>query len=309
MREMLLAKVISFLKQNGFIVNSFIDSNSCFDLVARRDGLSLIIKVYSNIDALRTEQAEELLRVGNAFNAMVLIIGEKTKKFVLKNGITYERHSIPAMNFSTFTSMLSSFSPFIKSFKGRGIVELNSDKLRDKRKELDFSLEKLAERVGLTKESLYRFEHGASTSLETARKLEEVLKTDLILEKNLLEEFHKSQLQKKKELFGERIRDEVLEKIHGMGLDLIELSHSPFKAVGSKKEYLIIDKGKEKTELKKKALVLEKTKAVLDTHSLIITKKFDLDNIASTAVMKEEELDSYKRIHDLMDEVKKREKK
>ncbi|MBU1120949.1 helix-turn-helix domain-containing protein, partial [Candidatus Micrarchaeota archaeon] len=206
-------------------------------------------------------------------------------------------------------SMLSSFSPYVKSFKGRGIVEINADKLRDKRKELQLSLEKLAERVGLAKESLYRFEHGASTSLETAKKLEEVLKTDLILEKNLLEEFYKSQLQKKKELFGEKIRDEVLEKIHGMGLDLIELSHSPFKAVGSKKEYLIIDKGKEKQELKKKALVLEKTKAVLDTHSLIITKKFDLSNIASTAVMKEEELDSYKKIQELMAEVKKRENK
>jgi len=307
MREVLLMKAISFLKSLGFEVSSFLDSNSCFDLVAKRSDLKLVIKVYSNIDGFRKEQAEELLKISNAFNAVALVLGEKTKAFTLKKGVVYERHSIPAMNYFTFVSVFDSVVPAIKFFKGKTIVELDSTELREKRNELDLTLEELAKKTGITKESLYRLEHGFKTSLETAKKLEKLLKADLILEKNLLEEFISNKPEK--EIFKEKFNDISLEKIHSLGLDLIEFNHAPFKAFGTKKEFLLIDKGTEKAELNKKALVLEKTKAVFDSHSIIITKKFNLDRIASTPIIEEQELESYSKINQLMKEIKKREQK
>jgi len=300
-------KAISFLKSLGFEVSSFLDSNSCFDLVAKRSDLKLVIKVYSNIDGFRKEQAEELLKISNAFNAVALVLGEKTKAFTLKKGVVYERHSIPAMNYFTFVSVFDSVVPAIKFFKGKTIVELDSTELREKRNELDLTLEELAKKTGITKESLYRLEHGFKTSLETAKKLEKLLKADLILEKNLLEEFISNKPEK--EIFKEKFNDISLEKIHSLGLDLIEFNHAPFKAFGTKKEFLLIDKGTEKAELNKKALVLEKTKAVFDSHSIIITKKFNLDRIASTPIIEEQELESYSKINQLMKEIKKREQK
>ena len=162
-------KAISFLKSLGFEVSSFLDSNSCFDLVAKRSDLKIVIKVYSNIDGFRKEQAEELLKISNAFNAVALVLGEKTKAFTLKKGIVYERHSIPAMNYFTFVSVFDSVVPAVKFFKGKTIVELDSNELREKRNELDLTLEELAKRTGITKESLYRLEHGFKTSLETAK--------------------------------------------------------------------------------------------------------------------------------------------
>jgi len=197
----------------------------------------------------------------------------------------------------------------MKFFKGKTIVELEKDKLKEKRNELDLTLEELASKTGITKESLYRLEHGFNTSLETAKKLEKLLKADLIIEKNLLEDFIKIRDEKeKKEVFNEKFDDSSLEKIHSLGLDLIEFRHAPFKAFGIKKEFLLIDTGKEKTEIKKKALMLEKTKAVFDSHSLIITKKFNLEKISSTPVIEEQELDSYSKAKELMQEIKKREK-
>lgn len=304
---MLLMRTISFLKTQGFNVSTFFDSNSCFDLVADRSDLKLVIKVYSNIDGFRKEQAEEMKKIGELFNAIVLVIGEKTKAFTLKKGIVYERHGIPSMDYQTFTSIFDTAVPSMKFFKGKTIVELESDKLKEKRNELDYTLEELARRTGITKESLYRLEHGFKTSLDTAKKLEKLLKADLILEKNLLEEFALS--KPKKEVFENHFDDSSLEKIHSLGLDIIEFKHAPFRAFGTKKEFLLIDKGKEKSELQKKALVLEKTKAVFDSHSLIITKKFSLDKIESTPIIQEEELDSYSKANQLMKEIKKREKK
>ncbi len=309
MRELILMKAISFLKTQGFNVSTFLDTNSCFDLVAKRSDLKLVIKIYSNIDGLRKEQSEELKKIAEAFNAVVLIIGEKTKAFILKKGIVYERHLIPAMNYSTFVSVFDTVVPSVKYFKGKSIVEIDSEALKEKRKEKDFTLEELAKKTGITKESLYRLEHGFSTSLETAKKLEKLLKADLIMEKNLLEDFVSvSKENKDEKIFPEKFDDEALAKIHSLGLDVLEFRHAPFKAFGTKKEFLFIDKGKEKTEMHKKALVLEKTKAVFDSHSLILTKKFNLERISLTPVMHEEELDSYSKARELMKEIKKREK-
>ena len=311
MREMLLMKAISFLKTQGFNVSTFMETNSCFDLVANRSDLKLVVKVYSNIDGFRKEQAEELEKIAKAFEAVVLIIGEKTKAFTLKKGVVYERHSIPSMTYSTFVSIFDTVVPSIKYFKGKSIVGLDSDRLREKRDDLDLTLEELAKKTGITKESLYRLEHGFSTSLETAKKLEKLLKADLILEKNLLEDFVENRKNKDKEekVFDENFDDASLEKIHSLGLDVIEFKHAPFKAFGTKKEFLLIDKGKEKSDLTKKALVLEKTKAVFDSHSLILTKKFNLERISSTPILEEQELDSYSKANELMKEIKKREKR
>jgi len=310
MRELILFKLVSFLKGKGFIVNSFFDYNSCFDLIAKRNNFTLIIKVYFNIDAVRQEQALELLKLGKTFNAMALIIGEKTKMGELKKGEIYERHSIPVMTLGTFSSVLDSFAPSVRHFKGKTIVELDYNKLRGIRKKEDFSLEELAEKIGITKESLYRLEHGHTTSMETARKLERALGVDLILEKNLLDSFFHQQWEIERRMpFDLSPSDESIEKIRDLGLDVFELQHSPFRAVGSKKEFLLIDKGKEKQELKRKAIVLEKAKAVFNSHSLIITKKYKIEKIAGTPIMQEEELDSYSKINELLAEIKKREKK
>ena len=123
MREMLLMKAISFLKTQGFNVSTFLDSNSCFDLVANRSDLKLVVKVYSNIDGFRKEQSEELEKIAKAFQAVVLIIGEKTKAFTMKKGVVYERHSIPAMTYSTFVSIFDTVVPSVKYFKGKSIAK------------------------------------------------------------------------------------------------------------------------------------------------------------------------------------------
>ena len=310
MREVILFKTIAFLNGKGFEVTSFLGSNSCFDLIARRGSECFMVKVYSNVDSFRKEQAEELKKLSRAFSAIALIVGEKSKLFSLKQNTVYERHSLPVMNLQTFFSVFDSSIPAVHSFKGKTIVELDAEKLKEKRRELDLTLSELSKKTGLSRESLYRFEHGYSTSVETAKKLERALGAELIAEKNLIEEFLEAKPKKEKGFeFDESLKDDVLEKMHDMGLNLLELQHSPFHAVGEKNEWIVIDKGKEKQELKKKVLVLEKAKAVLNAHSLIITKKYKLERISSTPVIQEEELNSYRKINELLEEIKKRERK
>ena len=106
MREATLLKTIALLKEKGFAVESFLHSNTCFDLVAKRSDFSLLVKVFNNIDALREEHAEELRKITGLFNATVIVIGEKSKAFTMKNGVLYERYGLTSMNLRSFRDLL-----------------------------------------------------------------------------------------------------------------------------------------------------------------------------------------------------------
>ena len=130
MREAILAKTIELLKQKGFSVESFLQSNSCFDIAAKKGSLTFAIKVLENIDSLREEQCSELKKMSGLFNAVSLVIGEKTKAFRLKENEVYERYGIKVMNLPGFENLLEGVFPSIKYFKGKKIVELDSEELR-----------------------------------------------------------------------------------------------------------------------------------------------------------------------------------
>ena len=84
MRPIILSKIAALLESQGFHLASFIHSNSCFDLAARRQDKTLLIKVLVNIDALRKDSALELKRVGLAFRATPIVVGLKSKAFNLQ---------------------------------------------------------------------------------------------------------------------------------------------------------------------------------------------------------------------------------
>ncbi len=304
MREMILGKLISVLQRKGFAVTSFIHSNICFDLIAKSPTLTLIIKVYSNIDAIRAGQGRELKKVADIFNATALIVGGKTKAFSLNDGIIYERYDIPVLTINSLKELLEEKIPAVRYFKGRNIVELDGNKLREHRKRLGLTLEELAEKLGLTAESIHRYEKGASTSLGTAERLEEILKTDLVKGINLFEE-----RGKEGKVYDEEFNDRILEKVHDLGLKLAVFEHAPFKAYSKPKESLLIQKGKKRPEIERKALQLKKTKSIFDSDSLIIAEKYRYKSAGEIPVIKEEELDSLSRYRDLRKLIKEREKK
>ena len=308
MREILLGKVISTLQHNGFSVSPFLHSNTCFDLIARRNGMSLIVKVFENIDALRQEHALELQKLGAIFGSTVLIVGEKSKSFELQDNVIYSRYGISTINYSTLTNFFSGEIPYISYFKGKEIVELDSEKLHSARTGKRLSLDELAERLGTTKESVYRYEQGAKTTLATAKKLEDFFSTNFIKQIDLLAK-PRQDTAKEKEFFTGKPEDSALEKMHSIGFRMETFKHTPFKALSNPEDKLMITPEKTKAEVKRKAILVKKTKDAFGTHSVIITKEdFDRKNIGGIALVQEEELDSYSRIKELFDLIKKREK-
>ena len=306
MRETLLLKTAALLKEHGFAVESFAHSNACFDLVAKRPDMTLVLKVFNNIDALREEHAAELRKIAAVFNATVLIIGEKSKAFSLKKGVLYERLGLTALNLQSFGGLLKEHFPSVKYFKGKSIVELDAGKLREKRKELGLTLQQLASKIDSTVESVHRYEKGASTSLNTAEKLEDVLNASLVKKINLFEE-QKLEREKEKELFEENFEDTALEKVHDLGVKVAVFKHAPFKAVAHPNDSLVIGKVTARQGIAKKAEELAKAKEAFKGKPIIISREFKYRHVADIPIVAEEELDSLNKFKDLMKLIKERE--
>ncbi len=303
MRETTLLRAVALLKEHGFAVESFAHSNTCFDLVAKRPDLTLVLKVFNNIDALREEHAAELRKISSLFNATVLVVGEKSKAFSLSKGVLYERLGLTALSLLSLAELLEEKFPSVRYFKGKSIVELDSKKLKEKRKELGLTLQELADRIDSTVESVHRYEKGATASLSTAEKLEDTLDAQLVQKINLFEQ----PVEREKALFEESFEDKALGKVHDLGVKVAVFKHSPFKAFARPKDSLIIGKAGAKQEFERRAVELSKTRKAFEGKPVIISKELRYSQVAHIPVIGEQELDSLSKFKDLMELIRERE--
>ncbi|MBI4043660.1 MAG: helix-turn-helix domain-containing protein [Candidatus Diapherotrites archaeon] len=305
MREHLLLKLVQILQHAHFEVSTFLQSDNCFDLIAKKQGLLLVVKVYSNIDGIRPEQASELKRMASLFNAHCIIVGQHSKAFELQEGTLYDRYGIPVVSTKTFEWVLASKEPFSKYFKGKNIVELDAEKLRRMRIKKKLTLNELAHYTGSSTESIHRYEKGFPATIETAHKLEHALSTQLIQGFDL---FKNQDLEKPEKNETMHIEDTALEKIHELGLKLSVFDHAPFKAV-SLNESILISKGKKKNEIRRKAELLKRTRTLFHTDSLIVaSEEVHVKSVDGTPVIEEKELDSLSKAKDLIQLLRERKK-
>ncbi|MDO8634351.1 MAG: helix-turn-helix domain-containing protein [archaeon] len=303
MREIIIEKTASFLHARGFSVTSFLHTNNCFDLAAKRSGQVFLLKMLSNIDGLREEQAQELLRISSITHSPAFVIGEKSKSFEMKKGTVYERYGVNCVTTETFRSIVEDDLPQVRYFKGKETVEIDSEKLRLKRKGLGMTLEQTAQKIGLTPESVHRYETEGSASLEAAKKLEKLFGQGFLSRIDVLEPSKELGHGEKKEL------DDVFAKIEKLGFDLEFFSHAPFRAFSSPHGKIFLNRGKTGKEIRKKAIELGKTKKIIGGEPFIIAKEAREHEYHGIPIINEEELFSMTRHKNLLEAVKKKGKK
>jgi len=292
-REKMLQGVVATLKKNGFVIETFFGSNTCFDIIAKRTSDTLVLKVYDNIDSIRKEQGKELKKLSQALNATPIIVGSKTKVFILKDNVVYSRYGVQAITPRSLEKTLGNQNPKVRYFKGKEIVNIDSGELTKKRKELKISVHDLAQRIGVATDTIQRFEKGHSTSLETARKLEKELDENLVKKIDLLE--HKKTITE----FDDVPKEILLEKMQDLGLKMALFEHSPFRAFGKTKEGMFISTGKGKFDIPKKAIELKKASTIIDSDSIIVTHEFKYKKIGGVPIIEESDLDTIHKVKEL----------
>ncbi|RLG21189.1 hypothetical protein DRN74_02875 [Candidatus Micrarchaeota archaeon] len=178
----LIQKVVNILDDNDFDILTYF--SSCVDIAAQKKRLKLLIKVLENIDAMKKEQADDLKKLSAVLYAYPLLIGDHSKKEKLQNGVLYERYNISCLNPETFEETLTGAYPEKTYNRGRLIVEVNGEALKQARIRKGLSMEELARILNASKESIYYYEKNyMRMRYEIAERLKRILSSDIVTKK------------------------------------------------------------------------------------------------------------------------------
>lgn len=178
----MMQQVKQLLNTAGYsIVQLSLESKACFDIIAKRIDQLLIIKLLPYIDNINQDDSYELKNVASFLNASPLIIGERGKRFTeLEDGLVLLRYGIPVVGLETFTNLIGhGMPPIVYCSRGRYFVQINRKILRQSRLEKNLSYADLGQKVGVSRRTIYEYEHSINPPPETAALLEEVLESPL----------------------------------------------------------------------------------------------------------------------------------
>ncbi len=174
----ILNEVEKFLQNTGYgIAKLSSGSNACFDIIAKRRNQLIIIKVEPYVDNFDRDNSFELKNIASFLNASPIIIGEKGRRFSqIEDGLVLLRYGIPVISTETFSNLIANgIPPVVYCSRGGYFVQINRKVLRQARIERDLSYADLAHLVGVSRRTIYEYEHSINPPPETTARLEEIL--------------------------------------------------------------------------------------------------------------------------------------
>ena len=300
-REDLINTTRAILAKAGFDVSSNLSLRGlCFDVIARRDDVVLVIKVLSNIDAFSKENAEEMKSLAEPLEATPLVTGERSSSGDLEAGIVYSRFNVSIISNETLADLLlDEAPPFIFAAPGGLYVRLDSSLLRAVREERGISLGTLADTAGVSRRTIQMYESGMGAMIDAALRIEEYLGLPII---EPIDPFSfKREDRKKEEREMKTPEGLAFKQLVDLGFNVRSVTKSPFEAVTRDDRSVILTSvGQDDSKMVQRAIVASEMSRVLERFSVIIVeKKHERDNIESTAVVSKEELGRIEAPEDL----------
>jgi putative transcriptional regulator len=293
-REDLIERVRFILIKSGFTVSNPINMRSIsFDMVARKDGRLIIVKVLSNVDAFSKDNAEEMKVLAEALEASTLLIGERSGSGKLETGIVYSRFSIPIVSLSTLRDhLIEEVPPFIFAAPGGLYVRLDSDLLKRMRETEGISLGTLAEVAGVSRRTIQMYEGGMGAMIDAALRLEEFLKMPILTPIDPFD--YRPEAEERK--LGPESMDifslSVFNVLRTMGYSIVPTIRCPFEALTKDNRILILTGlGTDESKLKQKAQVVSDLSRITGQRSVIFVERIKSRNsVEGTALVGRKEL-------------------
>jgi len=268
----MLDSIIDVLEKAGYVCYRPLETRSCFDIAAKKQGSLLLVKVFDNIDSVRDQQANNLKGLAHSLGAAVLIVGTHSKAYSLQDGIVYERYGIPVITAETLSQSVLKKMPKKHFWKGRIVAEVNPETLTGK-------VSEVAQALHVTKEAVYQYQHGMHVEYSKAEKLEELLGP------NVLQPYDLFEIPKKvdQELSG------YLKKMCDIGFEVVPVMKG-FDALAKEKQDLIVDHEEGLRAAKRKVEFLREAGRFFGSQPVFILK-CDAKSLKGVAVIKEKELE------------------
>ncbi len=278
----LLNKIVNTLEKNQF--NTFVTSG-CFDIAAKREFL-ILIKTLLNVDSINQEQASSLKAISHFLSAYPFIISMRNNREFLNDETVYSRFELPVLTPKLFEEMIMEEEvTVIQSSKGRHTSEIDTFSLREKRGELGYTLQQLAELAGITKKALYEIENKrVNPTEETVNKLEVLLKIALRLPFEM--KTSRPTYLKSKNEFQEKVSKEFSR----IGVDNSSVHSAPFEIVGREKFSLITNLSKNTVKIKREAIIVKRLSDMFSSHAIFVAKESHEHAVEGVPIVLESEL-------------------
>lgn len=152
-----------------------------FDVVARRGGLILVAKCALDVCVLDRAVARELKVLAATLGGSPLVIGARSGKAKLEDGVAFTRYGVPVLTLGTIKDLfIDGVPPYVFAGPGGLYVKIDPDVIRRAR-EGRLSIGDLAEAAGVTRRAIQLYEGGMGATLDAALRLEGFLGERLIL--------------------------------------------------------------------------------------------------------------------------------
>ncbi|MFQ6059715.1 MAG: transcriptional regulator [Thermoplasmata archaeon] len=311
-RHQLIDEVRTVLAKSGFFLSDKHDTRMiCFDIVARRDDLLLIMKVLTNVDSFNSEYAMQLKMISNMLDASSLLIGERMGSGKLEDGVVYSRFGVPLISCPTLTDLfLEGVPPFVFSAPGGLYVRMNGELIRRTRERKRISLGTLAEVAGVSRRTIQMYEDGMGATVNVALRLEEFLGETLVMaidplsyKEGLVE--HPSSL----DMF-EGFEREVLDHLGKLGYSVIPAARSPFDVFTRDRQIVLLTGlGRLTKPLERRATVVANISRVVERDSVIFVDRRTVGyNLAGAPLIGKKELRKVRDREEILELISERKK-
>jgi len=272
--------ISEYLREKGYKVSNYVNSNYCFDIVARKNDKILIIKHLKDLTKLNIKIARELKAISIITDAVPLVIASKdSKKIKLFDEIVYRKYNIFSMNLKTFKIVISRDGGyFVYAERGGFHVSIDGEKLRRIRESRGLSLGAVAEIAGVSRKTIYEYERGNIESTpQIISRLEEALGESLIKPQNIFSWKESIKLKKDKIMKSKSFKNEVERKVckelHKIGFEALPLSRAPFEIIAKREDSLIIKMLTQRRKINSREIDYSKNFAKATNSQMVIVTR------------------------------------
>jgi putative transcriptional regulator len=241
-RSEILSATESLLRTAGFQVSEkCVARPSCFCLAARKGAQITFVKVQPDLGNISRRDASELGTISALFSSSPLFISEKTREKPLEDDTVYTRYNICAVTPKTLEDVVCrNLPPLVEAGPGGCFARLNGEAVRMRRQKLGLSVGKLAEQLGVSRQTLYGYERGmAKASVSAAYNLEYVLGIPVVNPINLFQPYTLGSsflASAKRAIIKNRFLKLVLKKLAQCHFNVSPTTRAPFDFVAQNQE-------------------------------------------------------------------------
>jgi len=245
--------------------------------------------------------------ISECVSAVSLLISEKVREKPLEDDTVYSRYNALAVTHGTFENVvLREVYPLIQAGPGGYYIKIDGEAIKRRRQELGLSVGEIAEKIGISRRTLYGYERGtAKASVMVAYNLICTLGIPVAKPINI---FEKSRRQRKQFLAtAGRImtKNKVLQRIFKklVGYNIIAVKKAPFDfviTVPEEKMRIIGGVADDKEpRLENRVDEILSLSKVIQAHPVVITEKQRLLN-KDVSCISSGELSKVKNPQDLL---------